>query len=90
MSGTSLETTTDDDGRFTLSGVTPGETVELRFEGSGIDARLEVAGLTAGQTVTITVSLSGSAASMLTPSDEVELRGTVESVDPLVVGRSDE
>lgn len=88
VSGTSLETTTDDDGRFTLSGVTPGEKVELRFEGPGVDAVLEVEGLTAGQTVTITVSLSGSAASMLPSSGELEIRGPVESVgaNTLIVG----
>jgi len=79
--GTSLETTTDDDGRFTLGGVAPGEKVELHFEGPGIDARLEIEGLAAGQMLTITVNVSGSTASMLTPSGEVEFRGSVQSVD---------
>jgi hypothetical protein len=47
VAGTSLETTTDDSGRFTLVGVMPGEKVELRFEGPGIDARLEIEGIVA-------------------------------------------
>ena len=79
--GTSLETTTDDEGRFTLGGVAPGEKVELHFEGPGIDARLEIEGLAAGQMLTITVKVSGSTASMLTPSGEVAFRGSVQSVD---------
>jgi hypothetical protein len=80
VSGTSLTTTTSDDGRFVLGGLTPGETVELHFEGPGIDARLEIEGLVAGQTLTVTVNVSGSTASMLTPADEVEFRGLVRSV----------
>lgn len=85
--GTALETRTDDDGRFMLGGVTPGEKVELHFEGPGIDARLEIEGLAAGQMLTITVSVSGSMASRLIPSDEIEFRGRVDSVssDRLVV-----
>ncbi len=85
--GTALETTTDDDGRFMLGGVTPGEKVELHFEGSGIDARLEIEGLAAGQMLTITVGVSGSTASRLTASGEIEFRGSVGSVgsDHLVV-----
>ena len=93
VSGTSLEATTDDDGRFTLGGVTPGGRVVLRFEGSGIDARLEIEGLVAGQTLTITVSVSGATASMVHPDDDsedVEFKGYVESVGTtslMVAGR---
>ena len=88
--GTPLETTTDDEGRFTLTGVTPGEKVELRFEGPGIDARLEIGGLVAGQTLTVTVRVSGSTVSMVSSDDddgEMELRGFVEStgVSSLIV-----
>lgn len=79
VSGTVLATTTDDDGRFVLDGLTPGEKAELRFEAPGIDARLEIEGLEAGQTLTITVSVSGTTASMLSSSGEVEFRGRVES-----------
>ena len=50
ITGTALQTTTDGSGRFTLSGVPSGR-VELRFEGSGIDARLELEGLQSGQTL---------------------------------------
>jgi hypothetical protein len=80
VSGTPLQTTTDDEGHFTLDDVAPGERVELHFQGPGIDARLEIGGLTAGQRLAVTVRVSGSTASMLTPSDEVELRGSVEMV----------
>jgi hypothetical protein len=79
VSGTSLTTTTDDEGRFVLEDLTPGERVELRFEAEGIDARLEIEGLEAGQTLSVTVSVSGNTASMLSPGGEVEFRGRVES-----------
>ena len=73
--------------RDRLGGVTPGEKVELHFEGPGIDARLEIEGLAAGQMLTLTVSVSGSTASRLIQGDEIEFRGPVDSVsfDRLVV-----
>lgn len=86
--GTSLQTTTDGAGRFSLSGVPSGR-VELRFQGSGVDARLEVDGLQPGQTLSLTVRVSGSSASKVDDSGgEVELRARVESVGvtSLVVG----
>ncbi len=86
--GTSLQTTTDGAGRFSLSGVPSGR-VELRFQGPGVDARLEVDGLQPGQTLSLTVRVSGSSASKVDDSGgEVELRARVESVGAtsLVVG----
>ena len=88
VTGTALQTTTDGAGRFTLSGVSPGR-AELRFEGSGIDARLEIEGLESGQTLTVTVSVSGSSASRVDDNgSEVTLRAKVDSVGgaSLVVG----
>jgi hypothetical protein len=88
VTGTALETTTDGSGRFTLSGVPSGR-VELRFEGSGIDARLELEGLQSGQTLNVTVRVSGSSASRVDENGTaVALRATVDSVGGggLVVG----
>lgn len=83
--GTSLQVTTDGSGRFTLSGVPAGR-VELRFEGSGIDARLTIEGLVAGQTLELTVRVSGNSASRVDDGDddddEVEFEGTIDSVSP--------
>jgi len=80
VTGTSLQATTDGSGRFTLSGVPSGR-VELRFRGSGIDARLELEGLQNGQTLTLTVRVSGSSATRVDDDDdEVEFKGTVDSV----------
>jgi hypothetical protein len=78
--GTAITTMADGSGRFTLSNV-PAGSVQLRFEGSGCDARLAIDGLQSGQTLTITVHVSGSSATMTTGDDEDgELSGTVESV----------
>jgi len=87
VTGTSLQTTTDGSGRFTLAGVPSGR-AELRFEGPGIDARLEVEGLQSGQTLAVTVRVSGSSASKVEDGTEVVLRGKVDSVGAgsLVVG----
>jgi hypothetical protein len=87
VSGTTLQTTTDGSGRFTLSGVPSGR-VELRFEGPGIDARLALDGVQAGQTLAVTVRVSGSSASKIDDGSEVELRAKVDSVgaSSLVVG----
>jgi hypothetical protein len=79
VTGTSLQTTTDGSGRFTLAGVPAGR-AELRFEGPGVDARLEVEGLQTGQTTTLTVRLSGSSAARVEDGTEVTLRAKVDSV----------
>jgi hypothetical protein len=102
--GTSLATSTDGSGRFVLSGV-PSGTVTLRFEGQGIDARLQLSGLSPGQVLTIDVQVAGSRAEVVNPvaspspspspspgpEDDVEFRGSVESVTPpslVVAGRT--
>jgi hypothetical protein len=80
VTGTSLQTTTDNSGRFTLSSVPSGR-VELHFEGSGVDARLALDGLQSGQALTLTVRVSGSSASRVDDDgSEVELKGKVDSV----------
>jgi len=94
VSGTALRTTTDGSGRFTLAGVPAGR-AELRFEGSGIDARLEIEGLQGGQTLTVTVRVSGNSASQVSDGDEdqdeVEFKGKIDSVGSsslVVAGRT--
>ncbi len=80
VTGTSLQTTTDGAGRFTLERVPAGR-AELHIEGSGVDARLTLEGLQSGQTLTVTIRVSGSSASIADEDeDEVELEGKVDSV----------
>ncbi len=89
--GTSLQAMTDGSGSFTLNGVPPG-TVELRFQGSGVDARLTIDGLSDGQTLTLTVRVEGNNASRVGEGDdddeqgEVEFDGTVTLLNPLTIG----
>ena len=91
--GTSLQAMTDGSGNFTLNGVPPG-TVELRFQGSGVDARLTIDGLSDGQTLTLTVRVDGNNASRVGDDDgddddeqgEVEFNGTVTLLNPLTIG----
>lgn len=96
VTGTSVQAVTDGAGRFTLQGVPAGR-VELRFEGSGVDARLTLDGLQSGQTLTVTVRVTGSSASLIDDDDddddegEVEFEGKVDSVGAsslVVAGRT--
>jgi len=88
--GTSLQAMTDGSGSFTLTGVPPGK-VELRFQGSGVDARLTIDGLSDGQTLTLTVRVEGNNASRVGDDDddeqgEIEFDGTVTLLNPLTIG----
>jgi Domain of unknown function (DUF5666) len=89
--GTSLQAMTDGSGSFTITGVPPG-TVELRFQGSGVDARLTIDGLSDGQTLTLTVRVEGNNASRVGEGDdndgqgEIEFDGTVALLNPLTIG----
>ncbi len=79
--GTSITTTTNSGGQFTLTGVPSGQ-VQLHFEGAGVDAILTVSGLQNGQTITINVVCSGNQASMDDGKSgetggEVEITGTI-------------
>jgi hypothetical protein len=65
--GTSLATSADAAGRFTLAGVPAGAT-QLRFTGPGTDATVSVGEVRAGESVTITVAVNGSAAAVLDDS----------------------
>src|SRR5687768_17152389 len=58
--GTSLTTSADSAGRFTLTGV-PAGAIQLRFTGPGTDATVSVGELRVGDSVTLTVAVNGSA-----------------------------
>lgn len=80
--GTSLSTTTDDKGQFEIRGVPAGR-VQLRFEASGIDARLEIEGLSEGQSVSINVHVSSDGAFLAETEDhrnETTIRGRIDAV----------
>jgi hypothetical protein len=80
--GTALGTTTDASGQFELRGVPAGR-VQLRFEASGIDARLEIEGVTEGQSLNVNVHVSSSGAFLAETEDhrnETSLRGKVDAV----------
>ncbi len=82
--GMSISATTDESGRFVLTGLPSGR-VELRIEGQGLDARVEIRGLVDGQTLTLTIQLSGGQQPVIVgPGEQVEvkIRGAVESVTP--------
>jgi hypothetical protein len=82
--GTPLVAPVDDEGQFALAGVPPG-TATLRFEGSGIDARVPVPGLQDGLVTSVTVHLSGGTAQLsgtpsCTPTAETFFSGTIDSI----------
>jgi hypothetical protein len=80
--GTALATTTGTSGEFELRGVPAGR-VQLRFEASGIDARLEIEGVTEGQSLNVNVHVSSSGAFLAETEDhrnETSLRGSVDAV----------
>jgi hypothetical protein len=69
VDGVALSTTTDSDGRFTLSGVPTG-TVTLHFEGPTVNARLALSGVVDGKVLTLTIQVTGSQATVVTRSDD--------------------
>jgi hypothetical protein len=58
VAGTGIGTSTDAQGRFTLSGV-PSGTIQLQFSGGGVNATLTISGVTATDAIDIVVSLTG-------------------------------
>jgi len=93
--GTPLVAETDSDGQFVLAGVGSGQ-VTLRFEGTGIDARLTLSGLVGGQILTIHVHVAGTSAQLTSPpanqpTHDMKFSGTIESVSGnriVVAGRT--
>jgi len=83
--GTGIATTTNADGEFVLEGL-PAGTAVLEFEVGSRHARLEISGLMPGQEIVITVSIAGSDVELVdVEGEEVEVHGTVESLDPFQV-----
>lgn len=81
--GTSLATTTDDRGQFELRGVPSGR-VSLRFEASGIDAKLEIEHLAEGQSLNVNVHVSSSGAFVAETEDhanETSIRGAIQAIN---------
>jgi hypothetical protein len=81
--GTSIATTTDDRGQFELRGVPSGR-VSLRFEASGIDARLEIEHLAEGQSLNVNVHVSSSGAFVAETEDhanETSIRGAIQAIN---------
>ncbi len=83
--GTSLTTSVDAVGRFTLVNVPPGE-VQLQLTGGGTNAALTLGAVQASQIVDVVVMVSGSSASIdsevRSGAGEAQLEGRVESLPP--------
>jgi len=73
-------------GQFELDGVPPGS-VELRFTGPGVDARVTLDGITEHDDIRITVRVTGTSAALEEERREhsdsgVEIEGTLTSIGP--------
>ena len=83
--GTSISSTVDAGGRFTLMNV-PAGSVQLQLTGGGANATLTLAPIQASQTVDVVVAVAGSTASLESEvrsgSGQAELEGRVESLPP--------
>jgi len=83
--GTSISSLVDSSGRFALNGV-PSGNVQLRFTGTGTDARIVITGVTESERIQVAVAVSGATATIInierTPpaSTDVELKGAISSV----------
>ena len=91
--GSSISTTTDDSGQFVLVGV-PAGVITLRFEGSGVDARVQIDGLEEGRVVMVTIRITGQTAVIVSGprvhEEAAEFSGRIEEMSGpnlLVSGR---
>jgi hypothetical protein len=93
--GTSIGTTVDASGHFTLQNV-PSGNITLAFSGTGVDARVPIAGVNVNDHIQITVNLNGTTANLDEDEDETadnhfEVEGKIMSINPatmtLVVGQ---
>jgi hypothetical protein len=83
--GTSISTSVDVAGRFTLMNV-PAGSVQLQLSGGGANATVSLGSVAAAQTLDVVVAVSGASASVESAvrsgSGEAELEGRVESLPP--------
>ncbi|MDE3155120.1 MAG: hypothetical protein KGN76_08450 [Acidobacteriota bacterium] len=85
VSGTNLSTTVDGSGQFTLNNVPAGD-VTLQFTGPNTNASVTISGVASGQQLQITVTVSGSSASLDSEhgggnNSSVQLEGLIGSID---------
>jgi hypothetical protein len=79
VSGTSLSSALDQDGRFVLTGV-PAGSVTLKVDGPGVSAQVPVTGLQDGQVTSVEIKVAGASAQLAgapkcTPSAETFFSG---------------
>ena len=83
--GTSLKTSVDGAGRFTLANVPTGN-VQLQLTGGGADATVTLGSVEPSQTVDVVLAVAGSTASVESAvrsgAGEAQLEGRVESLPP--------
>ncbi len=83
VEGTPIQALVDEEGEFALAGV-PAGSVELRFAGPGVDARVTVTGVLNAQVMSLQVHVSGATAQVTSPPEcaptqEVKFTGILES-----------
>jgi len=86
IAGTSLTTGVDSTGHFAFQDV-PGGDRQLHFTGPGIDAQLGIPDIQTSETINLSVSLSGSSATIETQSrssgSDRDVEGRVEALPPV-------
>jgi hypothetical protein len=83
--GTTISSTVDAGGRFTLTNVPPG-TVQLQLTGGGVNATVTLTSIAPSQTVDLVVAVTGTSASveseLRSGAGDAQLEGRVESLPP--------
>jgi hypothetical protein len=85
VTGTDISTTTDGQGRFTLSGV-PSGTVEIQFTSPAGTAKISLSGVSSSDRIELTVTLSGNNARVdhenrHKDNNRVEANGRITAID---------
>jgi Domain of unknown function (DUF5666) len=85
VAGTSLHTSVDGSGHFSLSGVPSGD-VGLQFSGTGINAQISLPAVQSTETIDLSVSVDGTTATIESEQrsggSQNQLEGRVESLPP--------